>query len=397
MTEKRHAGKGLPLLKLHDPEHPRTRKSVTRAALKGAAILLLLLLLGLGRTLTARWLDGRTLEAQAAENALVHVRVIEPGAAKSAARLTLPGTLLGSQEAQIYARTSGYVRTWLKDIGAPVKKGEVLAILDIPEVNRQVDEAAANYALARTAFERWTRLRAEDAVSQQELDEKTGAYHQTEAILQRLQQQLAFGQVLAPFDGIVTRRNVNNGDLVNAGNGGSAQALFAMAQTDRLHVYAYVPQERAAKIRVGDSVDIIQPGHPDQPLKARIARSAGAIDATTRTLQIDIEVANPEHLLLPGAYVDLVLSPLPGDKLVLPTNTLLFGAEGPQVAVVKDGVVERRAVSLGTDYGRVVEVSSGIGAGDQIIINPPDAIVAGQRVVVEAAAAEAKPAEKPAR
>ena len=334
------------------------------------------------------------LEARAAENAIMYVHVVQPRQEQADGRLTLPGTLQGIFEAQLYARTTGYVKHWFKDIGAPVKKGEVLATLDIPEVSRQVDEAEANFQLAKIAFERWTRLRADDAVAQQELDEKTSAYRQAEAVLQRLRLQLAFGQVLAPFDGTVTRRNVNVGDLVNAGNGGTAQAMFAMAQTDKLHVYAYVPQDRATQVGVGDSVVIVEARRPDKPIRARIARTAGAIDLNSRTLQIDIEVPNPQHALLPGSYVEVILEIKASNTLVLPTNTLLFGAAGTQVAVVKDGKVERRNVSLGTDYGQVVEITTGVSAGDQVIINPPDSIAPNQAVVVEVPVPAAQAAAK---
>ena len=397
MTEERHAQQGLPDLKLLDPEHHRTRGTVVRTARLTTLIIVVLLMLGLGRTLFARWSESHVLEARAAENAVLHVRVIQPRREQGDGRLTLPGTLQGTQEAQIYARTTGYVKQWSKDIGAQVKKGEVLATLDIPEVNRQVDEATANYQLAKTAYERWTRLRSQDAVSQQELDEKTSAYRQTEAVLQRLRQQLAFGQVVAPFDGTVTRRNVNIGDLVNAGNGGTAQAMFSMAQTDKLHVYAYVPQDRAAQVRVGDAVDILQSSAPGKPVKARIARSANAIDLTSRTLQVDIEVPNPQRSLLPGTYVEIALTLKAGETLVLPTNTLLFGTAGPQVALVKDGKVVRQSVTLGADFGKVVEIKTGVTADDQVIVNPPDAITPEQAVAVEAMLPATPAASKPAK
>lgn len=397
MTEERHGHQGLPDFHLLDPESNRTRGSVVRKARLATLIIVVLLVLGLGRTLMARWSENSVLEARAAENAVLHVRVIKPRSEQGEGRLTLPGTLQGTQEAQIYARATGYVKQWFKDIGATVKKGEVLATLDIPEVSRQVEEAKANYQLAKTAYERWSRLRNEDAVSQQELDEKTSAYRQTEAVLQRLRQQLAFGEVVAPFDGTVIRRNVNIGDLVNAGNGGSAQAMFSMAQTDKLHVYAYLPQDRAAQVKVGDSVDILQASAPDKPVKARIARSANAIDLNSRTLQVDIEVPNPQRLLLPGTYVEIALKLKAGETLVLPTNTLLFGAAGPQVALVSEGKVRRQNVTLGTDFGKQVEIRSGVTANDQVIVNPPDAIAPEQSVVVEVVAPTARSTAKSAK
>jgi len=384
MTEKRHVHQGLPDFKLHDPEHNRGRDKVIRFVRLATLVVIILLLVGLARSLFTRWSDGSVLEARAVENSLLHVRVIQPSPSRFNARLTLPGTLQGSQEAQINARASGYVKALFKDIGSAVKKGDLLAKLDIPEIKRQVDEAEANFQLAKTAYERWVRMRAEDVVSQQELDEKTSAYRQTQAIQERMREQLSFGQVVAPFDGIVTRRNANVGDLVNAGSSGSGQALFTIAQTNKLHVYFYVPQDRASLVRIGDSVDIVQSAQPDKPIIAQIARTAGAIDLNSRTLQIDVEIPNDDYALLPGAYVEVALNLKSNGNLVLPTNTLLFGAAGAQVAIIKDGKVERQNVKLGTDYGQLVEVKSGVAAEDQVIVNPPDAITTGQPVVVEA-------------
>lgn len=395
MTEQRHAHQGLPDFKLHDAEHAASRRGVVRFAFRFALVVVLVLLAGLGRTLFVRWSDGQALAARATENATLHVRVIEPGSASPDERLTLPGTLLGIQEAQIYARTSGYVGKLQHNIGERVRKGELLAQLNTPELDRQVEEAGATFRLAKTAYERWSQLRKDNAVSQQELDEKTAAYRQSEAALQRLREQQEFGRIVAPFDGIVTRRNINVGDLVNAGNGGSPQALFALSETRRLHTYVYVPQNLAGFIHVGDSVDIRQADRPDRPLKARIARTAGAIDLATRTLQVDIEIDNADHALLPGSYVDVVLKAVAGGGLTLPTNTLLFSGAGPQVAVVVDGKIVRKAVALGTDYGRVVVIKSGVAAGDQVVVNPPDSIADGQATVIESPpapdAAKAKP------
>jgi len=386
MTQDRHAQQGLPELKLHETPHARER--VVRGARLLTVLFLLLLLLGLGRTLWMRRSEASVLQDRSHDSALLHVLVTQPRRGGGSDRLSLPGTLQGRVEAQIYARASGYVKRWLKDIGAPVRKGELLAELDIPEVNRQVDEAAATYELTKTAYERWVRLRAQDAVSQQELDEKTGAFRQAEAVLKRLRDQQAYGQVLAPFDGIVTRRNVNVGDLINAG-GGASPALYAMSQVDRLHVYVYVPQERAPQVHVGDAVTLFVASHPERALPARLARSAAAIDLATGTMQVDVEVANADRALLPGESVQAVLTLAPSGTLALPTNTLLFGAAGTQVAVVERGKVQRRSVVLGTDYGQTVDIRSGVSATDQVIVNPPDSIVTGQAVAIESPAAAA--------
>lgn len=393
MTEQRHAHTGLPEFHLHGPDNNQSKSRVLRTTRNITIVIVLLMLFGLGKTLFTRWSYGDVLAARAEKNTLLHVLVTKPVPASKAgatAKVVLPGTLLGINEAQIYSRVNGYVKQWFKDIGDTAKKGETLAILDIPEINKQVEEATANFELAKTVYQRWKRLREQDAVSQQELDEKTGIYKQTEAILKRLRDQQNFGTVVAPFDGTITRRNINVGDLVNAGNTGLAQAMFSMAHIDKLHVYVYMPQDRASQVRVGDEIDIFQNNAPDKPIKARIARTAGAIDTNTRTLQVDIEVPNQDRKLLPGSYIEAALKVDMGHSLILPTNSLIFGAGGPYVATVVDGKVEKKQVKLGIDYGLTVEVRSGVTQNDEVILNPPDSIAPGQAVVIETPPAPAK-------
>ncbi len=386
MTEERHAHQGIPEFHKHGPDHDLSRAKVVRKTKIIAVVLLLLLGFGMAKTLFSRWSYGDVLAQRAEQNTLMHVLVTKPALpAKNGpnTKLVLPGTLLGMNEAQIYSRVNGYVKQWLKDIGDTAKKGETLAILDIPEVNKQVEEATANFQLAKTAYDRWKRLRAEDAVSQQELDEKTALFRQTEAVLKRLRDLQSFGTVIAPFDGTITRRNVNMGDLVNAGNVGMAQALFTMAHVDKLHVYVYLPQDRAGQIKVGDEVLITQNSAPDKPVKGRIARTAGAIDPSTRSLQVDVEVPNENRLLLPGSYVEVALNIALGSALIIPTNSLIFGAGGPFVATVKDNKILKKKVSLGIDYGLQVEIRSGLTADEDIILNPLDSITDGQTVKIE--------------
>ncbi|MEN9589476.1 MAG: hypothetical protein RLZZ481_1262 [Pseudomonadota bacterium] len=386
MTEERHAHQGIPEFHKHGPDHDLSRAKVVRKTKIIAVVLLLLLGFGMAKTLFSRWSYADVLAQRAEQNTLMHVLVTKPALpAKNGpnTKLVLPGTLLGMNEAQIYSRVNGYVKQWLKDIGDTAKKGETLAILDIPEVNKQVEEATANFQLAKTAYDRWKRLRTEDAVSQQELDEKTALFRQTEAVLKRLRDLQSFGTVIAPFDGTITRRNVNMGDLVNAGNVGMAQALFTMAHVDKLHVYVYLPQDRAGQIKVGDEVLITQNSAPDKPVKGRIARTAGAIDPSTRSLQVDVEVPNENRLLLPGSYVEVALNIALGNALIIPTNSLIFGAGGPFVATVKDNKILKKKVSLGIDYGLQVEIRSGLTAEEDIILNPLDSITDGQTVKIE--------------
>jgi RND family efflux transporter MFP subunit len=361
------------------------------------AVVLIFLLLGMGKTLHSRWSYADVLAQRSEEAAQLHVLVtqpIVPNPNNPNLRLVLPGTLLGINEALIHARVNGYVKEWRKDIGDNVKQGETLAVLDIPEINRQVDEASANFQLAKTAYERWRKLRAQDAVSQQELDEKTAVYRQSEAFLKRLKQLQDFGTVVAPFSGRVTKRNVNMGDLVNSGNVGTAQAMFAMARVDRLHVYVYLPQDRVSQIKVGDKVDVYQPSTPDKIVEGRIARTAGAIDMQTRTLQVDVEIDNADNALMPGTYVEIAFKMTPGNNLLIPTNTLIFGAGGPYVATVKNDEVTRKKVTLGTDFGMQVEVRSGVTKEDWLILNPLDSVTDGQRVIVQIAKPPAAPTRR---
>jgi RND family efflux transporter MFP subunit len=347
VTEQRHSQQGLPEFHLHGSTTSRSK--VVRTARWLSVLVVVALLLGLCRTLLARRANTKLLVKQGAESAILQVRVVHPSASGYETKLTLPGTLQGIYEAQIYARTNGYVKKWFKDIGQPVKKGELLATLSIPDVDKEVEEAKANFDLAKIAYQRWSKLRVHDAVSQQEYDEKAAAYKLSEAALKRLRDQQNFSKVLAPFDGIVTRRTIDNGDLMNAGNGGTGQMMFAIAQIDTLRLYAYVPQSHAAKVRVGDSVDILRAEAADNKVKGRIVRTAGAIDPITRTLQIEIQVPNAEHRLLPGSYVDVALTLKASGRLILPTNALLISSAGSRVAVIQhDGLVNI------TPFGRIL-------------------------------------------
>jgi RND family efflux transporter MFP subunit len=383
MTDQRHSHLGLPEFHLHGAAQETSRSKVVRTSRLVAAGIVVLLLVGLGRSLVSRQVNAEVLAKRAAESAILQVRAVQPGSNGYEARLTLPASLQGIYQTQIYARSNGYVKQWFKDIGQPVKKGELLATLDIPEVNKQVEEANANFDLAKTAYERWGRLRQLDAVSQQEYDEKIAAYRQAEAVLMRLRDQQNFGKVLAPFDGIVTKRSIDTGDLVNAGNNGTGQALFSLAQIDKLRLYVYVPQDRAARVHVGESVDILRPEAPDKPSVGRIVRTAGAIDPATRMLQVEIQVANVGYALLPGAYVDVALTLKSDGGLILPTNALLFGAAGSRVAVIQpDNKIKLQAVTLGIDYGRDVEIKKGLKPEDKVVMNPPDSIRDGQQVAI---------------
>ena len=327
------------------------------------------------------------LVKKSSENSTIYVQTTPINKQAENIPLSLPGTIQGVNEAQIYSRANGFVKKWYKDIGQSVKKGDLLAELEIPEVEKQVQEATTNYDLAKKAYLRWQNLRNDDAVSQQELDEKTNTYRQTEAVLKRLQDQLNFREVRAPFDGIIAKRNINIGDLVNTGNTGSAQALFTVSQNTSLKVYAYIPQNYSAKVSVGLPVEVFQTDQPNQKITAKVTKIASTVDPATRTMQAEILLPSKTGFL-PGFYVQINFKLDSSGLKIIPTKTLLFSVKGVEVAVVKDGVVERKTVVLGNDYGQNVEIKGGIEADDELIINPPDSIANGQKVIVSPSKAE---------
>ena len=359
-----------------------------------------MLVIGAVIVLILRSFQARALESATALHAKQYVTTITPKAGGVGHPLTLPGTLLGVIESTVYARSNGYVVRWLQDIGSSVKKGELMAEIAAPEIDQELsqaissrDQASASAALAKSTAARWQALRQKDAVTQQDLDERLSAYNQAEANLAaananvgRLRKLQGFNQVVAPFDGIVTRRNVDVGDLVNAGNGGTGQALFAVAQIDPLRLYVYVPQAYAHQVKIGDAVTVALAERGGEQYRGTVARTARAIDTATRTMQVEIRVPNPGNSLIAGSYVQVTL-PIDVDAhaLVVPTNVLLFRSDGTRVALVDvRGRVHLNLVKLGTDFGTTVEVLSGLSAGDRVILNPADSLADGDVVTLPA-------------
>jgi RND family efflux transporter MFP subunit len=368
-----------------------------RAKFLVGGIACLLLIAGV-IVLVLRSFHATALDASTALHAKQYVKTINPTSAAGGQPLTLPGTLSGVIESTVYARSNGYVTRWVKDIGSAVKKGDLLAEIAAPEVDQELSQAvslraqsAASAELAKSTADRWQALRQKDAVTQQDLDERLSASHQAAATLAaadanvgRLQKLRGFNQVVAPFDGVITRRNIDVGDLVNAGNGGTGQALFSIAQVDPLRLYVYVPQAYARQIKVGDAVTVTLAERAGEQYRGTVARTAGAIDTATRTMQVEIRIPNPESALIAGSYVQVSL-PVNVDNrvLVVPTNVLLFRPEGTQIALVDSGGrVRLKPVKLGTDFGTDVEVLSGLDAGDRLILNPADSLADGDVVTV---------------
>ena len=397
MSEQRHASLGITPVEPEDGETLVKRGQVVRRAKILAVVVIVLLAVGAGRTVVGRMQTSRALEANVVEQSKQYVRVAAPRALPAGPTLSLPGTLQGFVQAPIGARASGYLKRWYKDIGSPVKKGDLLAEIEAPELDQQLSQAVATRAqtassleLARSTMERWEALRKKDAVSQQELDEKRSADAQARANLaaadanvERLRQLEGYKRVAAPFAGVITRRNVDVGDLIDAGGSAGARALFVLSQTDPLRVYVNVPQSYAQMIKRGQKVVVTQAELPGQRFDGEIVRTAASIDTATRTMQVEVNLPNRDGTLLPGAFVAVSL-PLPATQsLVIPANALLFRTAGLQVAVVDGkGIVHLKPVQVGRNLGQQVEVLEGVTDADRLVLNPPDSMTDGDQVLI---------------
>jgi RND family efflux transporter MFP subunit len=375
---------------------PAARARVARGARIAVIVVLVLLVVGAGRTILGRIANARVLESKVSESATQYVKTIVARTSESGQTLALPGSLQGFQQAPLAARSAGYVKRWTKDIGSHVEKGELLAEIESPEVDQQLSQAlaarqqtAATLALAKSTVDRWEALRKKDVVSQQELDERRSGATQAvanlaaaDANVQRLRQLQGFTRVTAPFAGVITRRNVDVGDLIDSGG----RTLFVLTQMDPLRVYVNVPQTYAQLVKPGQKVVVTQSELRGQTFAGTVARTAASIDASTRTMQVEIALPNRDGTLLPGAYVQVEL-PLAGNKtLVVPTNVLLFRAEGTRVATVDNASrIRLKPVTLGRNLGETIEVVDGIGAGDRLVVNPSDSLAEGDAVVLSAA------------
>jgi RND family efflux transporter MFP subunit len=394
----------------HEPAHPEAGRSVRRARWIGLTVLAVLLC-GAGVRTYFNVAHAKSVADGTERSALKSVLTTQALPGQGLRTVALPATLRGRNEAALYARTNGYVRAWTKDIGDQVKKGDVLAIVDAPEVDQDLAQAQATQAqiqarlaLAQSSLARWEGLRQRDAVSQQELDERHAAQQQaladlaaSQANVRRLQQLHDFGRITAPFDGVVVRRNVEVGALVASGSATTTRELFYLAQTDVLRLTVAIPQVYAADVAVGKEVSVKLLERPNAPRTGRIMRVSGGVDVATRSVQVEVSLDNKGGDFLPGSYVEVAL-PLSGmaKTLLLSPNTLLFRQDGARVAVVGAGdKVSLRNVKLGNDLGRAVEVISGISPQDVIILNPSDTLEEGEQVLAQKAPAD-KPAQKPA-
>jgi RND family efflux transporter MFP subunit len=364
------------------------------------AILIFAVLVGWGvySGITARAAAETTLTTDTQQAALLSVQVVNPKPGAPTQEIQLPGNTQAFTDTPIYARTSGYLVHWFFDIGAHVKKGQLLADIETPEIDKQLQQAKADLAtaqanldLAKSTAERWQFLLKTDSVSKQETDEKVSDLSAKKAVLdsnasnvRRIEDLQSFQKVYAPFDGIITARNTDIGALIDAGANAPGKELFHMAAISRLRVYVPVPEIYSRASRTGAMAGLTLDEFPGRTFHGKLVRTSNSIDPSARTLLTEVDVDNPSGELLPGAYVFVHLKLPEGIKsVVIPANTLLFRAEGLRVGVVRDGVAQLIPVTIGRDYGNSVEIVAGLTPSDPVILNPPDSLISGTHVKTE--------------
>jgi RND family efflux transporter MFP subunit len=339
--------------------------------------------------------------------AVTEVNVVQPKTHASEEEIVLPGYTEAFSDTPIYARTNGYLKRWYFDIGAHVEKGQLLAEIDTPEVDQQLDQARAdlktaqaNEQLAQITAARWQNLLRTNSVSRQETDQAVSDLHAREATVDsmvanvhRLEQLQSFENVYAPFTGVVTARNTDIGALINAGAGGAPQELFHMAAVNKLRVYVALPEVDLRAAKNGATATLTLDEYPGRTFQGVIVRNSDSIDLSSRTLNVEVDIDNPRDLIKTGAYVFVHFSipnsgPENAASLVIPANTLLFRAEGLRVGVVRNGHAELVPITIGRDYGSTVEVTAGLKPGDQVIVSPSDSLTTGTPVRVNAIAPE---------
>jgi RND family efflux transporter MFP subunit len=334
------------------------------------------------------------------------VSVIHPQRGSASSDLTLPGMIQAFSQSPIYARVDGYVRTWYVDIGAHVTKGQLLAEIDAPEVDQQLNQARAMLNQAQTTLQlakltapRYQELIKTNSVSQQEVDQNNqnlaaqmANVQAASAAVSRLEQMQGFEKIIAPFDGVITLRKTDFGDLVNAGNAGVGRELFRISQNNIVRVFVTVPEEFSKQIRPGTKASMDLTELPNRHFRAAVARTTDSIDVNSRTLTVELDVPNPSGELLPGAYANVHFQlPLNVVPLVLPSSTMLFQADGPQIGVVNSqNQVELRKVTLDHDFGDTIQIMTGVLPTDAVIANPPDSLTNGMHVAVQSTSGNQK-------
>lgn len=374
------------------------RRKLGRGPIIGGVLLVLAVLVAVAVGVHSRVRAESALASATSQSSVLDVAVTTPQQQVKPFALVLPADTQAYIDTPIYARTSGYIKAWYTDIGARVHKGQILAIIESPEVDQEVKQARsqlaaaeANLHIAKVTAERWQKLLAKNAVSRQQADQNESNLKASESMLAaakanlgRLQQQQGFEKVYAPFSGVITQRNIDIGSLIEAGNSNTPQAqLFHLDAINRLRLYVPVPEVYASDVHRGDRIEVTADEYPNEKFYGTVVRNASAINLQTRTLNVEVDIENRDHRLLPGqyAFVHFMIPPSHG-SMTLPSNTLLFRTRGLRVGVVRDGRVHLVPVQIGRDYGATLEIISGLQPQDRVIMNPPDSIAEGERVKI---------------
>jgi RND family efflux transporter MFP subunit len=376
-----------------------TQRKLGRGPIIGGVLAALVLGIFIVGGIHTRVRAEKTLTTITREDAVLAVAVTSPVEGAAGQEIMLPANTQAFIDTPIYARTSGYLRKWYADIGTRVHSGQLLAEIETPELDQQVEQAQsdlaaaqANQQLAQITADRWTKLLVKNAVSKQETDQATSDLIARQSVLaaaqanvRRLQQLQGFEKVYAPFDGVITARNIDIGALIQAGDINSPKLeLFHLASTDKLRLFVPVPEVYANEVHNGAHVAVTSDAIPDARFTGTIVRNSESIDISSRTLNVEVDVINTEQKLFPGQYAFIHLAiPPSNSSMTLPSNTLLFRKEGLRVGVVRDGRVQLAPVRVGQDYGAKVEIISGLAPADRVILNPPDSLAQGERVNVE--------------
>jgi len=387
---------------LENPTFPRPRVDPADRAPRREPrfkmwIVVALLLVGAGiiAGVVPRLRAHKLLAAEMRDLSIATVNVVSAEREKPTSLLTLPAEIKPLMETPIFARANGYLKSYKVDIGSKVAAGDLIAEIDLPELDQEIQSASAELKRAQAALElskttaaRWTELRKTDSVSEQESAEKTADLALKSAMsdtaranLGRLEQLKNYSHIVAPFAGVITARNADVGDLVSAN---SARELFHLAALDKLRVFVNVPQTLAAKVVVGSSAELVPTESRSLKFAAKVVRTAGSISPATRTMLTELEVENPRGQILSGSYAQVIFNELERDMpLVVPSNTMIYRPEGAQVALVTpDNKIELRRVETGRDFGHTIEIISGVTPADKLVINPADSIATGQAVQV---------------
>ncbi len=385
---------------------PNPRKSPRRWLVPAVAVLAAVLVLIFG--IRSRVRAETTLRAVTDQMAVPSVSVVTPNRTAPATEIILPGNMQPFISSPIYARTDGYLKKWYFDIGAQVKAGELLAVIQTPEVDEQLSQARstlntaqANLELAQITRDRYQLLLKKHAVAQQDVDNAVGTYTANKAIVdadmanaRHYEALVSFEKVYAPFDGVITARNTDIGDLINSGSNTAPRTdLFDIAQARTLRVYVNVPEEYSQGIKPGQTVaEVALAEFPDKRFPGKLARTAEAINATTRTLLVEVDLDNPNGNLFSGSYAEVHLNiPAQNSTYLLPVSALIFRSDKLQVGVVRNGRIWVTDVTPGHDFGDQIEIVAGLKSDDQVVLNPPDSLVSGQEVTIVKAALPGDP------